>query len=117
MHATAVRRLTGNEHLGFEFATEWPLYDLDAKTRAVLTYAVKLTDAPGAIEDADIDALRTAGWDEDGIWQASALTSFFNFTGRMEAAAGLPPDEVPITSRFKEAKPDGRPTAISRRAD
>jgi len=115
MHATAVRRLTGDEHLGFEFATEWPLYDLDGKTRAILAYAVKLTDAPAAIEDADIEALRNAGWDEVGIWQASALTSFFNFTGRMEAAAGLPPDEVPVTSRFKEARPDGKPTTIGRR--
>jgi alkylhydroperoxidase family enzyme len=116
MHATAVRRLTGDEHLGFEFATEWPLYDLDEKTRAVLTYAAKLTDAPSTIEDADVDALRSAGWDEDGIWQATALTSLFNFTGRMEAAAGLPPDEVPLTSRFKEAKPDGRETPLRRGA-
>ena len=110
MHSTAVRRLTGDEHLGFEFATEWPLYDLDEKTRAVLNYTVKLTDAPSTIEDADIDALRAAGWDEDGIWQATALAALFNFTGRLEAAAGLPPDEVPVTSRFKEAKPDGRST-------
>lgn len=108
MHATAVRRLTGNEHLSFEFATEWPLYELDEKTRALLGYANSLTDAPSAIEDADIDALRTAGWDEDGIWQATALAAFFNFTGRLEAAAGLPPDEVPATSRLKEARPDVR---------
>jgi hypothetical protein len=34
----------------------------------------------------------------------------------MEAAAGLPPDEVPLTSRFKEAKPDGRETPLRRGA-
>jgi uncharacterized peroxidase-related enzyme len=108
MHSAAVRRLTGNEHLGFEFATEWPLYDLDEKTRVLLAYATKLTDAPGMVEDADIEALRVAGWDERGIWQATALVSFFNFSGRLEAAAGLPPDEVPATARLQEAKPDGR---------
>jgi uncharacterized peroxidase-related enzyme len=114
MHSAAVRRLTGDDHLGFEFATEWPVYDLDEKTRAVLAYTAKLTDAPSTIEDADIDALRAAGFDEDGIWQATALAAFFNFTGRLEAAAGLPPDEVPARSNFKEAKPDGKSPAARR---
>ncbi len=91
-----------------EFATEWPLYDLYDKTRALLAYATKLTDTPGMVDDADIEALRAAGWDEGGIWQATALVSFFNFSGRLEAAAGLPPDEVPATARIKEAAPDER---------
>jgi alkylhydroperoxidase family enzyme len=103
-----VRRLTGNEHLSFEFAAEWPTYDLDEKTRTLLAYAAKLTDTPSLIDDADIDALRAAGWDEHGIWQATALISFFNCTGRMEAAAGLPPDQVPSSSQIPEMKKDGR---------
>jgi alkylhydroperoxidase family enzyme len=111
-----VRRLTGDEHLSFEFATEWPLYELDDKTRTLLDYASKLTESPSTIDDADIDALRSAGWDEDGIWQATALASFFNFTGRLEAAADLPRDEVPPASRFKEAKPDGNPIELRRKA-
>jgi uncharacterized peroxidase-related enzyme len=108
MHMSAVRRLTGNEHLSFEFATEWPTYDLDERTRALLSYATKLTEAPSQIEDADIEALRAAGWDEQGIWEATALTAFFNFSGRMEAASGLPPDEVPPEALPKEAKPDAQ---------
>jgi len=105
---SAVRRLTGSEHLTFAFATEWPTYTLDPKTRALLAYAAKLTDAPSSIEDADVDALRSAGWSERGIWDATALISYFNFTGRMESAAGLPPDEVPPKSPAKEARTDRR---------
>lgn len=44
------------------------------------------------MEDVDLDALRAAGWDERGVYQATALISFFNFSGRMEAASGLPMD-------------------------
>ena len=67
---------------------------------------------------ADIDALRAAGWSERGIWQATALVSFFNFSGRLEAAAGLPPDDVPMTSRLKEAAPDGSTAlSLSRKGD
>ena len=87
-----MRRLTGIEHLDHEFATTWPTYDLDTKTRALLGYAKKLTEAPATIEDSDFETLRQAGWDESGIYQATSLISFLNFSGRMEAASGLPMD-------------------------
>ena len=95
-----MRRLTGIEHLDHEFATTWPVYDLDTKTRALLAYTKKLTETPGAIEDADFDALREAGWDERGIYQASALISFFNFSGRLEAASGLPMDSAQLGETY-----------------
>jgi alkylhydroperoxidase family enzyme len=108
LHATAVRRLKGDEHLSAEFATTWPTYALDEKTWALLAYAKKLTEEPSTIEDEDVEALRAAGWDEDGIYEATALISSFNFTGRMEAASGLPPDEIPEGARLAEATSDAR---------
>lgn len=87
-----MRRLTGLEHLDHEFATTWPTYELDSKTRALLTYTKKLTETPAAMDEADFAALRAAGWSERGIYQATALISFLNFSGRIEAASGLPMD-------------------------
>lgn len=99
-----MRRLTGDEHLSLEFATTWRTYELDELTRTLLDYAEKLTKAPSAIDEADFEALRRAGWDDEGIYEATALASFFNFTGRLEAASGLPPDEVPDGARPPEAR-------------
>lgn len=99
-----MRRLTGDEHLGPEFASTWRTYDLDERTRVLLDYAEKLTKAPSMIDDADVEALRRAGWDEKGIYEATALASFFNFSGRLEAASGLPPDDVPAGARPPEAR-------------
>jgi alkylhydroperoxidase family enzyme len=101
-----VRRLTGDEHLAAEFATTWRTYDLDQKTRTLLAYAEKLTKAPGQLEDTDVGTLRGAGWSEDAIYEATALISFFNFSGRLEAASGLPPDEVPAGAVPPEARSD-----------
>lgn len=101
-----MRRLTGDEHLSAEFATNWPTYDLDEKTRALLSYAKKLTEEPSMVEDKDVEALREAGWDEDGIYEATALIALFNFSGRIEAASGLPMDEVPEGVRMPEAIPE-----------
>ena len=108
-----MRRLTKDEHLGPEFATTWPQYDLDEKTRALLAYAKKLTQEPGMVEDSDVEDLRAAGWDERGIYEATALISLYNFSGRMEAASGLPMDQLPGEAPFPEATP-GKPPVSSR---
>lgn len=113
MHTAAVRRLTKDEHLSTEFATTWPQYDLGRKTRALLGYAKKLTQEPDMLENSDIENLRSAGWNEQGIYEATALISFFNFSGRMEAASGLPMDQIPEGARFPEATPS-KPTASTR---
>ena len=99
-----MRRLTGDMHLMAEFTTTWRTYDLDEKTRTLLAYAEKVTKSPGQLEDTDVDALREVGWSEDAIYEATALISFFNFTARLEAASGLPPDEVPPGAITPEAR-------------
>ncbi len=108
-----MRRLTKDEHLTAEFATTWPQYALDPKTRTLLAYAKKLTQEPSMVEDSDIDDLRAAGWDERGIYEATALISFFNMTGRLEAASGLPMDRIPEKAKFPEATP-GKPSVSAR---
>ncbi len=108
-----MRRLTKDEHLSAEFATTWPQYDLDTKTHALLAYAKKLTQEPSMVEDSDVEDLRAAGWGERGIYEATALISFFNFSGRMEAASGLPMDRIPEGAKFPEATP-GKPTVSAR---
>ncbi|MFO7587467.1 MAG: hypothetical protein R6X22_05280 [Gemmatimonadota bacterium] len=99
-----MRRLTGDEHLSHEFATTWPEYDLDSGTRALLRYASKLTETPSFVDEEDVGLLRSAGWSEKAIWEITALVAFFNFSGRLEAASGLPPDQIPEGAAFAEAR-------------
>lgn len=77
---------------------------MDSKTRALLGYASKLTEAPSLVSKDDIESLRKVGWDEREIWEITALISFFNFSGRLEAASGLPPDQIPEGAKFAEAQ-------------
>jgi alkylhydroperoxidase family enzyme len=77
---------------------------LDEKTRALLRYASKLTETPSLVGEDDIVLLRESGWNERAIWEITALASFFNFSGRLEAASGLPPDQIPEGAKFAEAR-------------
>lgn len=69
----------------------------------MLRYASNLTETPSLVGEGDIAALKEAGWDGRAIWEITALISFFNFSGRMEAASGLPPDQIPANAVFAEA--------------
>lgn len=104
-----MRRLTGDEHLSAAFATTWPSYDLDRKTRALLAYATTLTQEPNAVGDIDFDALRAAGWEQAAIDHATAMIAYFNLSGRMEAASGLPPDSFPPEVSYPEANREVAP--------
>jgi alkylhydroperoxidase family enzyme len=73
-------------------------------------YAKKLIQKPSMIEDSDFEDLRAAGWDERGVYETTALISLFNYSGRMEAASGLPVDRIPEEARIPEATP-GKPIA------
>lgn len=108
IHTEALRRLTGDERLGPEFAHTWSTYQLGNKTRALLGYARKLTLQPGMVEESDIETLRQAGLDEQAIWEATALVGYYNMTGRIELAAGVAPDQLPGWANFPEGIDDGR---------
>jgi alkylhydroperoxidase family enzyme len=70
----------------------------------LLRYAGKLTETPSLVDEDDVGKLRECGWNERAIWEITALISFFNFSGRLEAASGLPPDKIPEGAKFAEAR-------------
>ena len=55
----------------------------------MLEYAVKLTRSPGAVEESDIDRLRTAGFDHAGILDICQVTSYYNYVNRLADGLGV----------------------------
>ena len=60
----------------------------------------------GDIGSPVIEALRRLVPQSGVMDEATALVGLFNFTGRLEAASGLPPDQIPARARFAEGRPD-----------
>lgn len=61
---------------------------LDEGDRALVDYAIKLTRAPDSVREADVEALRAAGFDDEDILAANAVTSYFNFVNRLNLGLG-----------------------------
>jgi len=55
----------------------------------MLEYAVKLTRSPGAVEESDVDRLRTAGFDHAGILDICQVTSYYNYVNRLADGLGV----------------------------
>lgn len=91
-HGAAVRQLSGDPVLGELMAMNYRAAELSARHRAMLDFAVKLTEAPHLMEEADRERLRKAGFGERDIWDISAVAAFFNMSNRMASAVDMRPN-------------------------
>jgi uncharacterized peroxidase-related enzyme len=92
-HGAAVRQLSGDPVLGEMMAMNYRAADLTPRQRAMLDFAVKVTNASHAIEAADREALRKAGFTDRDIWDIAAVASFFNMSNRMASAVDMRPND------------------------
>ena len=58
----------------------------------MLDSAVLLSTAPDQVGSDDHDRLRAVGFDDEAIWDISAVTSLFALSNRMAHALGLRPN-------------------------
>jgi uncharacterized peroxidase-related enzyme len=59
----------------------------------MLDFAVKLTEEPEKIEDADLERLRDHGFSQEAIWDIGNVVSFYNLSNRMAHLADMRPNE------------------------
>jgi uncharacterized peroxidase-related enzyme len=57
--------------------------------RVMCDYVVKLTKDATQCGPADLDALRTVGFDDKGILQITLIASWFNYINRVADALGV----------------------------
>jgi uncharacterized peroxidase-related enzyme len=93
-HGAAVRVLSNDPPLGELMAMNYRAARLTKRQRAMLDFAVKLTEEPWNIEDADRDALRRAGFLERDIFDIAAVAAFFNMSNRVASATDMRPNSV-----------------------
>lgn len=92
-HGQAVRKLSGDPKLGELVAMNYRTAELSPRQRAMLDFAVDMTETPERMEEADREGLREVGFSERDIWDIAAVASFFNMTNRMALATDMMPNE------------------------
>jgi uncharacterized peroxidase-related enzyme len=91
-HGAAVRQLSGRPELGEQMVMNYRAADLGRREKAMLDFAVLMTENSAAIEEEDRQELRDAGFSDRDIWDIAAVASFFNMTNRMASATDMRPN-------------------------
>ena len=79
--------------------------DITPRQRAMLSYALKVCIASHTVDDADFEALRAHGFDDEDIWDIGAITAFFGLSNRMANVSGMRPnDEFYLMGRVAKIK-------------
>ncbi|CUH76423.1 putative peroxidase-related enzyme [Tritonibacter multivorans] len=91
-HGAAVRQLSGDPELGEQLVMNYRYAPLDARQRAMLDFAAKLTTASAEIEEPDRQTLREHGFSDRDIWDIASVAAFFNMTNRVASASAMQPN-------------------------
>ena len=66
--------------------------DISLRQKAMLDFAMKVCQQSSEVDDADFEALHAHGFDDEDIWDITAITAFFGLSNRMASVTGMQPN-------------------------
>lgn len=92
-HGALVRVYSKRPLLADQVAANWREADLDARERAILSYACKVAERSAQTDSSDLEALRAHGLDTEDVWDIGAIAAFFAMSNRLANMSGMRPNE------------------------
>jgi uncharacterized peroxidase-related enzyme len=87
-----LRRLGVDKALARKLVNDYENAAVPDKMKALFRFADKLTRKPVEIEEEDISALKTAGWDDAAVRETVLTVAYFNYVNRVSLGLGLVED-------------------------
>ncbi|GAB4119534.1 MAG: peroxidase-related enzyme [Rubrivivax sp.] len=88
-----------------QIAVNYRKADITPRQRAMLDFAMKVCTASHTVEEADFEALRAHGFDDEDIWDIGAITAFFGLSNRLANLSAMRPnDEFYLMGRVPRTK-------------
>ena len=84
----------GDDTLARALALDWRTAPLEPADRAMLEYAVGLTEDPHGVTAGDVDRLREAGFDDTAVLDICQVTSYYNYVNRLAEGLGVELEEA-----------------------
>ena len=104
-HGAILRIYAKNPRVADQLATNHRKAEITPRQRAMLEFALKVSTASAAIDDADFAALREHGFDDEDAWDIGAIAAFFALSNRMANLSGMMPnDEFYLMGRVPKKK-------------
>lgn len=91
-HGALVRLYGDDPLLADQLVANYRIADITERERAMLDFAVTLTEDPARVTEEALQALEDAGFSRRAIWDIGSVTAFFNLSNRMAHLADMRPN-------------------------
>ena len=103
-HGAILRIRAKNPLVADQIAVNYRKADITPRQRAMLDFAMKVSQEAHLVSDADFAALSAHGFSDDDIWDIAAISAFFALSNRMANVTAMRPnDEFYLMGRLPKA--------------
>jgi len=104
-HGAILRVRAKNPLLADQVATNYRKADITPRQKAMLDFAMQVALASATVGEADLAALRAAGFADEDAWDIAAIAAFFALSNRMANVTAMRPnDEFYVMGRVAKEK-------------
>ena len=103
-HGAILRIRAKNPQIADQIAVNYRKADITPRQRAMLDFAMKVSQEAHLVSDADFAELSAHGFNQDDIWDIAAISAFFALSNRMANVTAMRPnDEFYLMGRLPKA--------------
>ncbi len=88
-HGALLRIFAKEPLLADQIAVNYLHAPLTDKQKAMLAFALKLSNTPELVQEDDYSLLKQHGYDDEDIWDISGITAFFGLSNRMAIVTSM----------------------------
>ncbi len=91
-HGAILRIRAKDPLIADQVATNYRKADITARQKAMLEFAVKVSQSAHVVSEEDFDKLASHGFDDEDVWDIAAIASFFALSNRMANVTSMRPN-------------------------
>lgn len=91
-HGAILRIRAKNPEIADQIAVNYRKADITLRQRAMLDFAMKVSQTAEKVSDEDFATLGTHGFSDDDIWDIAAVSAFFSLSNRLANVTGMRPN-------------------------
>ena len=91
-HGAILRIRAKDPLIADQVAINYRKADITDRQKAMLDFAMKVSQSAQLIGDADLEILKTHGFDEEDAWDIAAIAAFFGLSNRLANVTSMRPN-------------------------
>ncbi|UEP30622.1 MULTISPECIES: peroxidase-related enzyme [unclassified Burkholderia] len=91
-HGAILRIRAKDPLIADQVATNYRKADLTVRQKAMLDFAMKVSQSAHLVGEADFDTLKSHGFTEEDVWDIAAISAFFGMSNRIANVTNMRPN-------------------------